>query len=303
MTYQQFQQDITERIRRLLTDEATVSLQSISKNNDVKMDGLTITSGDCNISPTIYLNNFYESYEQGESLEDITAEILRIYLDNRPLESVNAGFYTDLNRVRDKLMFKLIHYRKNRTLLQDIPHVRCMDLAIVFYCLVSVTPSGSATILVRNNHLSHWNISEDILLSYALKNNLEHLPATLAPLSDLISDALPDTDFPEASSTQPQLHILTNRHKLFGAGCMLYPRLLRDISGRFDSDLIILPSSVHEVLLFPDNNNQEHTALNEMVREVNLTQVSPEEVLSDHIYLYSRQNNCIHYNRESYSFS
>ncbi|MDE7436348.1 MAG: hypothetical protein K2N01_11105 [Lachnospiraceae bacterium] len=303
MTYQQFQQEITKRIRRSLTNEATVSLQSISKNNEVRLDGLTITSGDCNISPTIYLNNFYDSYEQGESLEDITTEIIRIYRDNRPLESVNASFYTDLNRVRDKLMFKLIHYQKNRTLLKDIPHMRCMDLAIVFYCLVSVTPSGSATILVRNNHLSLWNISKDTLLSYALQNNQERLPATLAPLSDLISDALPDTDFPEPSHTQPELHILTNRHKLFGAGCMLYPKLLHDISGRFDSDLIILPSSVHEVLLFPDTAHQEHAALNEMVREVNLTQVSPEEVLSDHIYLYSRQDNCIHYNRESYSFS
>lgn len=300
MTYQQFQQELTERIRRTLTDDVSVSLQSVSKNNEVRLDGMTITPKGCNVSPTIYLNDFYEAFRQGESLADITEEILHIYRENRPVESVDASFYTDLSRIRDNLMFKLIHYRKNHKLLQDIPHVRCLDLAIVFYCLLSVTPSGSATILVRNNHLALWNISKETLFSFAMQNTQDHLPATLAPLSDLICDTDP---LPENTHAQPELHILTNCQKLFGAGCMLYPDMLKNIARRFDSDLIILPSSVHEVLIYPDGAYHTHSALNGMVQEVNMTQVAPEEVLSDHIYLYSFQDDCIHYNRESYSFS
>lgn len=298
MTYQQFQQEIIHRVRQSITEEVTLSLQSIPKNNQIQLDGLTITPKDCNISPTIYLNSFYEAYRHGSSLASITAEISRIYQENRPSESINTSFYTDFSQVKDRLMVKLIHYSRNQSLLKDIPHFRCMDLAIVFYCLISVTPAGSATILVRNSHLALWNMTKAALLPLALQNSVSRLEPSFSPLSELM-----DEPEEEPSALHTELHILTNRHKLFGAACVLYPGLLESISDSLHSDLILLPSSIHEILLLPEPGSPGQEALNEMVRDVNLTQVSPEEILSDHIYYYSRQDNSLHYDRESYSCS
>lgn len=298
MTYQQFQQEIIHKVREAIPEEVTLTLQAVPKNNQVQLDGLTITPKGCNISPTIYLNSFYQAYREGTPFSEIVSQIARIYSDNRPTGSVNARFYTDFPHVKDKLMIKLIHYCRNKALLKDIPHLRCLDLAVVFYCLLSVTPSGSATILVRNSHLRLWDITPQELYRQALQNSVSQLPPSCAPLSDFLT--------PEelaASDTKIWLHMLTNRHKLFGAACMLYPSLLRDTAQRLDCDLVILPSSIHEVLLFPAHTAPSQEDLNEMVREVNLTQVSPEEILSDHVYYYSRKDNTLHYDRESYSCS
>ena len=55
----------------------------------------------------------------------------------------------------------------------------------------------------------------------------------------------------------------------------------------FRSNLYIIPSSIHEVILLPDSGKEpDATALKEMIREVNSTQVAPEEILSDNLYYY-----------------
>lgn len=54
------------------------------------------------------------------------------------------------------------------------------------------------------------------------------------------------------------------------------------------TDLLILPSSTHEVLLLPDDQARGYDFYKEMVREVNTTQVDPEEILSFNLYRYDR---------------
>ena len=55
-----------------------------------------------------------------------------------------------------------------------------------------------------------------------------------------------------------------------------------------DCDLLILPSSIHEVLLIPDDHQKGYDFYMKMVDEVNRTQVEPEEVLSYKLYRYSK---------------
>lgn len=50
--------------------------------------------------------------------------------------------------------------------------------------------------------------------------------------------------------------------------------------------LYILPSSVHEVILLPDNGEESPEELRRMIREVNREHVAPEEVLSDNLYYF-----------------
>ena len=78
-----------------------------------------------------------------------------------------------------------------------------------------------------------------------------------------------------------------------GAACLLYDDLLKDFSEKHASDFYILPSSVHEVLLLPAEGRKEDESLSAMVREVNRTQLSAEEFLSDHVYYYSRKEHAL----------
>ena len=97
----------------------------------------------------------------------------------------------------------------------------------------------------------------------------------------------------EISADGPALHVLTNRRGIYGASCMLYRDIIKDFADQEETDVIILPSSIHEVLLFPDHLIFDHAFLCRTVQEINREDVSEEDVLSDRIYIFSRETGTI----------
>lgn len=69
---------------------------------------------------------------------------------------------------------------------------------------------------------------------------------------------------------------------------MLFEDYFERLSKRFDADLVILPSSVHEVLALPLRDTDDIGELTSMVREINANEVSAQDKLSDNVYLYER---------------
>ena len=69
---------------------------------------------------------------------------------------------------------------------------------------------------------------------------------------------------------------------------MVYPGILEEIGNILQEDYYILPSSVHEIIFVGKTYCMDPYALNDMIREINRTQVLEEEWLSNHTYLYQR---------------
>ena len=89
------------------------------------------------------------------------------------------------------------------------------------------------------------------------------------------------------------LSILTNTSGIFGASAMLYPGVLKEFSKKIGHDLIILPSSVHEVLLLPYDSTYSFQEMADMVTDVNEKCVPVEEQLSNQVYYYSSTQDSI----------
>lgn len=87
--------------------------------------------------------------------------------------------------------------------------------------------------------------------------------------------------------------ILTNERGINGAAVILYPGCLKEIGEITGLDLYILPSSIHELLVIPDDGNVYTHELKHMIHEVNESCVVEEEVLSDQLYHYSTEKNII----------
>lgn len=291
MTYQEFKNTIVHTIQTKLGSNVNVAIQDIIKNNDTHLDGLTVFSDQSNISPTIYLNHYYKQFLQGKSLSDIYADLLHIYENCAPSDHIDLSFFTDYNKVKDRIIFKLINYERNNDLLSRVPHVRCLDLAIIFNCLISTDKAGFATILIHSRHLSFWNISTETLYELAMKNTPKLLSYHLHNMSDILKTLLSPEELADVSACKPAavpMYILTNSRKLHGSVCIIYKNLLSEIADYLKSDLYILPSSVHEVILIPAVCAEPRTDFSSMIREVNESQVSREEILSDHVYYFSR---------------
>lgn len=290
MTYQEFKRNTLHAISTKLGSSYRVALQDIIKNNDTHLDGLTILSENSNISPTIYLNYYYEQYLNGKSLSRIYEDIMLSYRKNAPVKNIDISFFTDFEKVKDHIIFKLVNYERNKELLSKVPHIRYLDLAIVFNCFVESFTDGYATILIYEHHMSYWNLKVDDLYTLAMRNTPKLLHYQLQDMADVLTELfrVERPDWLLENFEPIPMYVLSNASKLNGSGCILYEDLLAHISNEIDSDFYILPSSIHEVLLIPVKHASSYDELSAMVREINATQLSREEILSDHVYFYCR---------------
>ena len=85
---------------------------------------------------------------------------------------------------------------------------------------------------------------------------------------------------------EEQMYVLSNSIKVNGASAVLDAKMMEDIAEKV-GDFYILPSSIHELLVVPVKSGMDVESLENMVCEVNATQVQLEERLSDHVYTYS----------------
>lgn len=286
MNYQEFITHIKNNISNRLTDGRTVRIEPITKNNGTVYDGMIIIDPFINISPTIYLNHYYYHYLSGTSLTDICDTIFSTYQNNLPTKDFDVSLFKDFSNAKQRIVMKLVNLERNDTLLENIPHIPYLDMAIVFVCCVTDFKQDFATILIQNKHLNLWNIQTNELYDIAKKNTPLLLPSLLEPIQNTLHDFDPNIPLIE----ELPLYILTNQLKINGAASILYEGVLKEIANKVESDLILLPSSIHEVILLPANkttmNNFDY---NEMIKEVNATQLAADEILSDHAYYYSRE--------------
>ena len=94
MDYQEFKDEVKDNIKAFLPEEfadADVKINEVTKNNDTKLDALTVTSPDSNISPTIYLNDFFTQYENGRDMDDIMIQIAEIRMDHEVDKSFDVS--------------------------------------------------------------------------------------------------------------------------------------------------------------------------------------------------------------------
>lgn len=300
MTYETFKAKLLAELTGHFPPDTSITIHPIPRNNHIETDGLTILESGFNITPTIYIQEYYEKLAQGLSFPEIFQQILAVYYKYRPVENIDASFFSDFSFVQTHVVYRLVHYERNRELLNQIPHIPFLDLAIIFYCLLSAEPTKNASILIKNNHMDFWETDAQTLYRLARKNTPFLMQHRCEPLSKLLFDSSSskavsqgksgiDLPRPSEAPAPCSLYVLTNEQRFYGAACLLYEELLFDLSQKLQKDFYVIPSSIHEVLLIPATLGMDRDFFNSMIREVNATHLVPEEILSDHVYYYSRQ--------------
>ena len=294
MNYQEFLTTVQTQLSHRIESGVSMHIQSFTKNNGTKLDGLVILRPGRNVSPTIYLQPYYHRYLEGVCLDEICEDILHSYRTHEPKENFDTDSFTDFSRAGKQIVMRLVNYERNKELLKQVPYFRYLDLAVIFYCMLHADSDNQANILIHNEHLDYWKITKDELYELAKKNTPKLLMPQLTPMASILEEMhmMTDTDLTENT---PPLYVLTNQYRTNGAAVMLYEGLLQEVSGHMKSDLIILPSSIHEVLLLAvdESEHENMTHYNDMVKEVNECQLPDEEILSDHAYYYSRKSNLV----------
>lgn len=287
MNYKEFLQYIQKKVQERLGENTRVELHHIQKNNAISRDGLLILEEGRSLSPTIYLNTYYDAYRLGMSVPEILADILAGYKNNRVPEGKETDFYKDFSNVSGRIICKLIHFEKNREFLKRVPYFSYLDLAAVCCYLLEDETIGKGTIQIYRSHLELWEITEEELFECARENTARLLPWCFQSMEELFGEHQEEMILRDSTDFFP-MYILSNKLKMFGATCILYDHILESVGEKLGESFYILPSSVHECIIVPDTIPFTREMLRNMVREINETQVLPEEVLSGEVYHYDR---------------
>lgn len=296
MEYKEFVEYIKMNAGYIAGEGGNITINHVIKNNGCEMDGLVIMEKGKDIAPTIYLDSFYELYTNGENIKNIIRQMEVIYEQNKNNVTFDVNILKHFDTIKDKIVYKVVNYRSNEKLLEQVPHKRILDLAVVFYCLLDNEYGRSATALIYNNNLKNWNVTIDDVYKAALKNTPDLLHSKISSMAALFEKCGVNVDGEEVDLKDyvpSDMYVLTNESKLNGAACILYENVLYDFAQKLGADLYILPSSVHEVILLPKLSMFEKDELVNMVKEVNTEGVAADEVLSDHVYEYNRTERLI----------
>lgn len=289
MKYQEFENQLQKEIRDAFNSEIQMNIRWIEKINRGKEKAILLGRRDQDAKATFYLNQLYQQYQEGESLQEIVRGMIKACRENdwncrQLLEHLSSWEF-----VRSYIYPRLIPYEQNREILERIPHQRWLDLAVVLYYEEPELFQKQGTILLSNAHIENWPVAEEELFAIAVKNAQRDLPPCLEDIWGVINQSVGEWDEETVGESAP-IYVLTNSQKVYGASCLLYPNLLEEIGERFNSDLYVLPSSQHECIILPMSKTEfKPEELKIMVREVNETMVSPQELLSYEVYRYLRE--------------
>lgn len=328
-------EDFTNNIKRGLEDiiserleDGIVVIRNVKKNNGVFMKAVSIIRKDENATPTIYLKEYFREYKWGRSIESICGEIFDVYMEgiSRFKKSINIDSFLDFEQIKDQIFYKLVNYDMNEKYLADLPHFRFLDMAIVFFIMVECDENGQATAMIHNQHMENWDIDSDTLRKVAFNNTWEKFPPVIRKMEDIIAEMIMNELIEECdeddsvredfqygnygfveveniireeveglkAEKEIDMYVLTNSMKTNGATCITYPNVIKEFAKKYDRDIYIIPSSIHEVILIP-GTYWEKEKINKMILEVNANELDPVEILSDHVYVFSKDDEVIYY--------
>ena len=249
--------------------------------NGVECHGIIMGNG--NIRPTIYVDEYLD-YSDDRLYEVVNNVIWTYENSKREPFRVNTQKITDWSYVKNNLQLCL--QKKGN---EDIVKRNFLDLEQYVRVVVKTNADRSiGSFKIKPEHLKMFGVTKEQLFNAAwdctkptiveedmveVMSNIMHMTET--EIISMMGDA-------------PRQIVLTNKSKIHGAIAMCDTWLLTEIANKFESDLTILPSSIHEIIVMPIIKETNILILNDMVKEVNKTEVAPEEVLSNHAYIFDR---------------
>ena len=289
MTFEEFVRAVKTTILDYMPKDyldATVDITEVQKPGDITLTGLSIRPKFTNISPTFYLNGFYDDYKNGKSIESILCEIADSPAWHNDIMFDTMLDFTNYDAVKDKIVAQLINSKSNEHYLSERVSVPMANtkLDTMFVIELSKDDESIATIGVTRNLLHVWGVTVDDIIRVANKNTPRLRPVLYSDMTDVINVMINDSESSDSSiSPDSMMVVCSNRSKIQGAIAILYPGIADEIRNVI-GDFYVLPSSIHETILVPKRTINDVNELYNMVHEVNTTQVSPDEVLGCDVY-------------------
>ena len=296
MNYEIFKEVVAEKFMDYMPEQyqgMRLRVEPVNKVNKV-LDGITLVGSGAgrSISPTLYINHMYEHYLETENLQEVlqsAASVMEMAFKEMPeVGDVN------LESAKDNIVFQVINTLQNEDMLRDMPHREFQDLSIIYRWVVKVDENEIQSSAVHNNLAEQLGMTEEQLFKCAVENTRRIFPPTVRTMNEVIreifiSDGMPAevADMMIGEPEDKMMWVISNDRGINGAGSILYEDILHKLAMKLETDLYILPSSVHECIAVSTNVGDPYE-LAEMVSVANMGQVALEDRLSNQVYHYDK---------------
>ena len=250
-----------------------IVVKSVFKNS-VEVEGLTLAHDSNGIAPIIYLNDIKKMIEDCgfEAVIDNLEEIFK----NKRVPQFNLDMLSDKDEFLKHLFIGVQRNSEQIDLIKSPCEELEGDAELYLYLRgENDAEEGFYTCKINKELLKLIDCNEDEAWSFAIENTCKD--ARITSMSEMLFGVEMDDD---------NLYVLTNRSGLCGASSLIHRELLSEFAAsKGTSHLIIIPSSVDEVLLIPGNScRMNEDELASMIRHDNVDAVEPHKVLGERAY-------------------
>lgn len=296
MNYEIFKEVVKEKIKDYLPpmyENAEVNINVTNKVNQVK-DGLSVRLPESNVAPTIYLNDLYAEYEKTNDLNGILVKSARLF-DEAIEHKQDINTDISVENMKEKVVFQLINTEQNKEMLAGMPHREFQDLSIIYRAVMKIEAEGIQSVMITNQVAASMGLNEEQLFKLAAENTRNIFPPRVRSMNDIMKEMFAKDGMPPEIAEmmigemppEQTMWVISNEQGLNGAISMMYEDQLHKLAEELETDLYIMPSSIHEVIAVSSDMGDPNE-LAAMVAEINMDQVSLDERLSNQVYHYDK---------------
>lgn len=251
-------------------DEMEAIIKNVNKLDGVKK-GIAVRKTTDNFSTVVYIDQMLDNSTVGE--------IVNYVLDR--FEAGRKNFAVNANKITDALNNLEVYAKivpRNAGYLAGKVTREFLDMNIVYY----IKAMKNGNVVITDWLLDTTKYTEEDLYRAALdriENNFEYTDMREILAEQMGVDAS-EIDVPG------MMNVLTNKGKMFGAVSIISKNVMDYALKKSKlKKVYVLPSSIHEVIIVPAETGDVEVLRN-MVHEVNATQLTPDEILSENVYVY-----------------
>lgn len=303
MNYHEFTKLMVEKIKDdIIKEKIDVEISEYAENEVVvEPKGLNQYYSIKNNIEDIY------DYLNGDSFVECLQKQKTIYQNLhtalREIESLNK--FVSVEKVyeafnKGSLIFSLINAYDNDKLLMDVPYREYQDLAIVYRMVINDENGEILSPIIHNDLLKLLNFTENELYEMAYKNMERNYPIIIHDSKEEEFCIKNNFQFPFELKWnlkklyRNELYMVSNFKRHYGATAILFDGVLDTIAEKLGTDLYVMFSSMHEVLITTEEYLCEHWDDIEyvpgMVKDINFLHVYTYNRLSNRLYRYDRAN-------------
>lgn len=272
-----FIEKLFDLLKKQFGEEVTITQKKIEKSNRISYEGFTIKKKMEYISPVISIDNYYEDYSAGSSLDEIMKEIVHQYEEstrNNPF--LSAQDIQNYEKIKDRLYMQVVNPKWNQKYLEHKYYVPFLDLAIVFYVDVQKKHNGilqHGGAAVTEELMNIWEIDADTIKKQALKNLRRESLFQLVPIKNDGDSLLTFCDI---------------HNKNQGALALIQKELLNDTKDLLKESFYIFPVSLYDLMIVPVSLADTVEEMKRQLLESN-DELPEEYILSNNIYYYGEK--------------